>query len=336
MHMPPLFGKGTSSVAINGADTGQVQVSTQLLLARSPDFRNLDAGISKHELFFVHRPRASMHTPRVLETVMSLSNLNKLLFNDAIMWRSGRESRYHAMEPALPDTMTCDSIVREWNFFGVCTATEGTSVVERAYSDKLSISAVVGGWVKALNYWGVRSGCTSLWLVIKLVKVNTDRGSPKSGSFMDMSHAAVRQRALRRTAAGAAALSTVDRDDFKRRRMLNGDDVDGTVENAWLAWQVCAHYDESGEGPAPDEYTGSIVIGTGPAQKRIDWYGHVLRVGRTGFVSHQGAKPIVSIAQYSAAEVFTHPFEIGGGGASIDAQAAPMAEVGDVDVFIGM
>jgi len=356
---------------------GQIHINYQRMTVKSDSVANLGAGVGRHHLFFIHRPRTQqlLHPQAMQQYVTcSLPDLNKLLFNDACEQRNGGKSRYHNPDTEVP-IFTAKDIMCEWNMQGVCVATEGVDSVHRAMMNKMMITETVGGWVKCLNYWGTLETDAILWLLVKMVKIETDtHGNTVNGHYTDMSYEAVRRAAgahkriltdPRVVPLGAGAVRHpasmhidpalladgvpeygVAAGPEARRRRIELGAVPATVGDPWCAWQIVPRWYKTTRGddtigPTADEISGELPapFGADPSQK-MRWYGDAIRVGRTGFVHHRGASPELAAAQKEAAITLTHPFQRAAG---LDAASTGIfettkaeARVMDVDLYLRM
>lgn len=339
-------GTTTSSAGVMGlGDKGQVHCNYQRMTAKDAK-AGQSAGVGKHHLFFVNRPRVAQWDKRWMYVTYSLPDLNKLLFNDSRNARSGAPSRYHNPVPESPKTFTAEEIREDWSMQGACIATEGADVYARSIMDKMMITETVGGCVKVYNYWGALESDVRLWLLLQMVQIEVDaRGNTINGHYTDTSNAADRQRVLyaNRVAEGAY-IPIPDRDDsphdIKRRREAMGA-VPAHVGDPWLSWQVVPRfYKGPSVGPSPSELTGEIRDRAGNVVRR--WHGCAYPVGRSGHLTHNGASPELAAVQREAAITLTHPFEVGAGqggvepGASIAGSVVSAAHTGTVDVYLNM
>lgn len=330
-------GATASSTGVFGVDRGQLQVSFQHQFHKSATVRgagSVVATIDKHQLFFVHRPLTSVHVPNNVQTAASLSDLNYIMYMDAVRARSRQTAdsvyhRYSAFDGAL---MTCDSAFERWNLMGVCSAAEGADESARALHRTLMISDVVGGWVKCVNYWGVRNVDAHLWLVWKLMEAPPQELA-QAGHLTDTSFAAW---AAREQKYSESAPYVSDRADYKRRRMEESHKP-GSMSDPVMCWQLVPFVDVLGEGPDPSHFTGYFKTADsegGDEEKTVTWYGAPIYVGRTGFVDHQGARPHVNDQQFAAASEYTHPLSCST--EDLVQRARPASMIGTIDLYMSM
>lgn len=349
----PSFLPGGTTVRDTGAlslgDKGQAHCNYQRMTVK-PDSSGQSAGVGKHHLFFVNRPRITQWDPRSMYVTYSLPDMNKMLFNDSRAARSGAASRYHNPVPEAPCVFTAEAIREDWSLQGACIATEGPDPQARAFMDKMMITETAGGCTKVYNYWGALESDVHLWLVLQMVQIQVDsRGTTINGHYSDTSLDADRRREQYESgSASGAYISDIEREsligpdphDVKRRRQPMGA-VPAHVGDPWLSWQlVPKFYRGPTNGPSPDELSGEIRDRNGDVVQR--WQGAAYRVGRSGHFTHAGASPELAAVQREAAITLSHPFEVGAGlggvapGASIRGSVTSAAHTGLVDVYLHM
>lgn len=352
--MPSFLPGGTRTMDTGKTglgDSGQVRIHFQRVTVKSDSVAVMSAGVARHNLFFVHRSKNPSNWDQVLAYVAcSLPHLNKLLFVDSHTSRGGGKSLYHTPSPNKRDLWTADAIMSTWTFQGACIATEGTDVVTRAMMNKLAITECVGGWAPVYNYWGTLDTDAHLFLLLKVVEIQTDaNGNTVNGHFKDTSEEAERRRSeFGLAAANHEALAVDEREELnppdaaviKRRRVAMGA-APVHVGDPWLAWQwVPVAYVGPRTGPSPSELRGCIRDENG--RVRMRWQGAAVRVGRSGFVGHRGARPELRTVQREAAISVTHPFELSAGvggvapGESLLGSAKGTEHIGMIDVYLRM
>lgn len=358
----PLGGIPGSSVMDTGednADKGQLAVAWELITVKDVTAAHA-AGISPGMLVFVHRPVAAPAvTNRDLYRALSLTDLNKLLFLDAVRARGGERSEYHNFDQTAT-FHTAHDIMMQWSLLGTCMAVDGLDASDRAISNRQTVSHVAGGWALALNYWGVRRSNCHLYLVLKLVEVLQDplRGDAvRQGAYRDTCKAALKQQSHARdliasegrffgavdAAARVAAVAErgvaldaapLNREDFVRRRMQAGANrVARAGYDPMMAWQFTAWFSEMNDVPSEMEYTGSWIDADGHTH---EWVGAVVHVGSSGFADSQGANPLPSERQFDAANRLLHVFDRSEGGASIASISGAIAVTRMIHIFMNM
>ena len=239
---------------------------------------------------------------------LTLSEVNAILWEDAMIAHTVRnsalvvegsdnDSAYHhfAIEAKEPFAgfHYPSNVLRRFAFLGTADAVVGRDRTSQMSQSLLAATITAGGHSEVLDIWSSLCPAADLFLCLVLVAVPLKpTGVGQDGAFHMTS-----KKILGHVAAG----EELDPNLPRGKRTFS----QATGAHEVLAWQYVPLALYNASGPDEDQISGTATA----SGVKVDWVGHVIRVGTATFSERQLLRNGEQMRhQHNAAKAMVHPF----------------------------